>query len=415
MYKPIDPTILKCKIKIFIELDEHKKLLETKMKELKIAKNAAERASRLKSAFLANMSHEIRTPLNAVIGFADLLHSDSVSEEERKEYTEVISRSGKTLVSIIDDILDISKVEAGHLEVELVKYSPLKALDEVLKLLYIKAKKKGIELNMILGDNIPKESIADPNRFKQIIINIVGNAIKFTEKGHVNVKMSYNKVDEMIDIEVQDTGVGIGPEYIDKIFNSFVQADNSITRKYGGTGLGLVLAKHLARLMGGTVRLINSEIDKGSTFLISIKHTVNESMINALAVKKLPGNSKKIDLKGMRILLVEDSLDNQMLMQIFLSKMGIKLEIANNGVEGIEKALAGNFDLVLMDIQMPILDGYQATKKLREKNYNKPIVALTAHAMLSEQEKCIHAGCTDFLSKPLNQNDLYKKLSFYWD
>lgn len=413
MYKPIDPTALKSKIKIFMELDAQKKLLQIKMQELKIAKDAAETANRLKSTFLANMSHEIRTPLNAVIGFADLLRSESTTEDERKEYTEVIFRSGQSLVGIIDDILDISKVEAGHLEVESVKYSPLKIVKEVLDLLSIKAKNKDIDLNLTFDGKIPEESIADPNRFKQIITNIVGNAIKFTEKGSVNVTMKYDEKAETINVKVEDTGIGISNEKAEKIFMPFVQADNSITRKYGGTGLGLVLAKRLAQLMGGDVQLAESSFKKGSAFLITIKHSINESSVKCLAVKKLPDTSQEKNLVGVSILLVEDSPDNQMLMQIFLSRKGIKLDIANNGEEGVTKALSGNHDLVLMDIQMPILDGYQATRKLREKNYEKPIIALTAHAMLSEQEKCIQIGCTDFLSKPLNQKELFKKISFY--
>lgn len=412
MYKPINPVILKSKIRVFIELDTQKKLLQGKMKELKKAKEAAENANRLKSAFLANMSHEIRTPLNAVIGFAELLNDKSVTPDEIKEYSQIISRSGKSLVNIIDDILDLSKVEAGHLEIERVSYSPLAVAQEVIDLLMVKANRKNLTLKMNSSKDFPLKSVSDPSRLRQILMNIVGNALKFTDTGGVTVSLVYAKEDQMLSFIIEDTGLGIAANHSDKLFKPFMQADNSITRKFGGTGLGLVLAKRLAQLMGGDVLLIKSEPNKGSIFEVRIKHS---DLANAktLVTKDIPKVTTEKSIEGLHVLLVEDSEDNRYLMQMFLSKRGVKLEMANNGEEGIRMALKSNPDLILMDIQMPVLDGYQATLKLREQNFNKPIIALTAHAMVSEQEKCFAVGCNDFLSKPLNQKELLTKLSYY--
>ena len=282
----------------------------------------------------------------------------------------------------------------------------------MLDLMIIKLGSKEISLKLEVSKDFPLSSVGDAARLKQVLVNIIGNAIKFTEKGSVTVSLVYSKEDQMMSFVIEDTGVGIAEEHAEKLFKPFMQADNSITRKFGGTGLGLVLAKRLAELMGGDATLLKSELNKGSAFLIKIKHSI--ATATKKVFKKPTAEVGKLkSLEGLRVLLVEDSEDNQCLMQMLLPKRGVKLEMASNGEEGIRMALEGNPDLVLMDIQMPILDGFQATKQLREKNFTKPIIALTAHAMASEQEKCYAVGCNDFLSKPLNQKELLKKLSYY--
>ncbi|MES2769619.1 MAG: ATP-binding protein [Bdellovibrionota bacterium] len=278
MYKPINPAILKSKVRIFMELDAQKELLQFKMKELRHAKEAAENANRLKSAFLANISHEIRTPLNAIIGFADILSAENIASEERIEYSTIISRNGKSLVYIINDILDLSKVEAGHIEIENINYSPQQVVNEALDLMIVKVDKKNIALKMNVSKNFPQTSVADPTRLKQILTNIIGNAIKFTEKGSVTVSLSYSEEDQMLSFTVEDTGMGIANDQAEKLFKPFMQADNSITRKFGGTGLGLVLAKRLAQLMGGDVVLLKTNINEGSSFVIKIKHSDGNSL-----------------------------------------------------------------------------------------------------------------------------------------
>ena len=372
---------------------------------LKNAKAEAERANHLKSAFLANMSHEIRTPLGAILGFADLLRDPNVSEMERSAFIDVITRNGQQLSHIINDILDLSKVEAGHLSVESIETKPTEIVRDVLSLLAIKAKQKDIILRSEIDSSVPDAMMTDPVRLSQILTNVIGNAIKFTKLGSVLTRVFADT--SHVHFEVTDTGVGISSQDAAKLFQVFSQADLSITRKYGGTGLGLALSRKLAQALGGDVQLTKSERNKGSTFLISVEFkpaTVPSIPLPAQRAPQLAESELRMD--GFNVLVIDDSPDNQALIWQILSRRGAGVEVADNGAEGIEKALAGQHDVVLMDIQMPLMDGYTATQKLRENGYDRPIIALTAHAMSEVRLKCLNVGCNDHLPKPINPVDL---------
>lgn len=413
LYKPVNPQILKSKVKVFVEFALQKR-------QLLLAKEAAENANNLKSAFLANMSHEIRTPLGAVIGFAQLLDDDSLTKADRELYISTIQRNGQSLKHLIDDILDLSKVEAGHLEIEKEEFSVTELLEDVFTPLNSVAQAKNLTLVYEVDPNFPQQAISDSKRIRQILMNIIGNAIKFTEKGTVTVTTNVQQLDSgrsNLVFSVKDTGMGIAAEQKERLFKPFMQADNSVTRKFGGTGLGLALSRRLAHLLVGDLVLAESSIGRGSTFVatIQVENAKKEEEIKLFS--KFSGAARQSDtnksIEGARILVVEDSPDNQLLIEVMLKRHKVKLEFANNGEEGIQKAISSNFDIILMDIQMPIMDGYMAVKKLRERSYRGPIIALTAHAMNEEREKCLNAGCNDFLSKPIDLKQLVEKVSNY--
>lgn len=420
LYKPVNPSILKSKVRVFIQLDSQKKLLHSRMLELEEAKEAAEKANQLKSSFLANMSHEIRTPLGALMGFAELLEDPGIPEEEKKSYPSVIRRCGKTLGRLIDDILDLSKVEAGHLVVERYPLSATKLLQEVIEMLAPLASQKGIDLGFEVAAGVPAQIFSDSTRLRQVLMNIIGNAIKFTEKGGVTVSLrggpGIDGRSEQVLFEVKDTGIGLCDEQLKRLFQPFMQADNSVTRKFGGTGLGLILSRRLATLMGGDVYIKESHIGVGSTFVVSIATGADEQKLSRHQKgegMKAERAGESLSLDGVRVLLVEDSPDNQALIKIVLAKRGILVDLAHNGLQGVEKATAGDYDVVLMDVQMPVMDGYQATRRLREGKFTKPIIALTAHAMPEERERCLQAGCSDYLSKPIDRVLLLEKIAFH--
>lgn len=378
--------------------------------DLRRSKEAAEKANELKSAFLANMSHEIRTPLGAMIGFADLLKDSSISDEERLSYANVITRNGTQLSHIINDILDISKVESGQISIEYLEVEPVTIAEEVMSLLSVTAKDKDIGLRLVVEDSVPKTFNTDPVRLRQILMNIIGNAIKFTKVGEVAVTVFSEvglKDQSKLFFRVLDTGEGIAPGEEEKLFQVFSQGDNSITRKFGGTGLGLALSKKLAEALHGDVVLERSIKNEGSSFLISITEgTLSSSNHDYKNLRT--EDAKHIRLKGVKILLVDDTADNQDLITKVLTDRKAIVDIAHDGREGVEKALHGNYDVVLMDLQMPVMDGYTATQYLRERGFDKPIVALSAHAMTEVRLECLNVGCTDYLTKPINFNDLIR-------
>ncbi len=385
---------------------------------LRSAKEESDRANQLKTAFLANMSHEIRTPLGAMLGFAELLQDSELTEIERKDYISILTKNGQQLGLIINDILDLSKVEAGHLSFEWEKVSPGKIALEVASLLHVIADVKNISLDVIVESSAPADLVTDPGRLRQILSNIIGNAIKFTSKGHISIRISSGRSPDgkkTIEFAVSDTGIGISQASQDKLFKIFSQGDDTITRHYGGTGLGLTLSLKLAERLGGNVTLLKSELGKGSTFIVTIQNQLIDILEpdplsrrkEFLVKESLPPGR----LENKSVLVVEDSTDNQHLIRKILNKNGITVEIANNGSEGLEKALKGSYDLIIMDLQMPVMDGYTATKNLRANGYHKPIVALTAHAMSEVRNQALEAGFTDYLPKPINSQDLIKMIS----
>jgi PAS domain S-box-containing protein len=401
-------------IGVAIDITAQKEIEE----KLHRAKEAAELANRAKSTFLANMSHEIRTPLSAILGFSELLKDPAFNREDHLNYLEIIQRNGVQLTSLIDDILDLSKVEAGHLQVEKRIIQLQKFLSDISTLFVIKAREKGISLTFDVKEVVPEAINSDPMRLKQVLTNIVGNAIKFTSTGAVKVIVDFDQGVRKLKFLIRDTGCGIPEGAKPKLFQPFSQSDSSTTRRFGGTGLGLVLSQKLARSLGGDVQLVESIIDQGSTFLITIDpgegmEFYKNRLTRYFDSSKLPYTQTKTDtlLKGKRILLAEDLKDNQLLITRILISSGAEVDIVENGAEAVRTALAKPFDCILMDIQMPVMDGIEATKTLRRQNYRGSIIALTAHALVEERSKCLKAGCNYNLSKPVKLKHLIKTIS----
>jgi PAS domain S-box-containing protein len=380
--------------------------------ELEAAKRGAERANQAKSAFLANMSHEIRTPLGAIMGFVSVLRGGGVGPRERDKYLAIVDRNSKHLLRIIDDILDLAKVEAGKLALESAAFSFIELLNDFTSLMALKASEKGIVLTASAETAIPDRLISDATRVRQILSNIVGNAIKFTSRGQVDLAVSFRG--QTLRIRVADTGTGISKEQGAGLFQAFAQADVSTTRLFGGTGLGLVLTKKLCQSLGGDFALIESAPGKGSVFEAFLRADAARGavMISAEEISNGPKTPAPIqgaplDFRGLQVLLVEDSPDNQILVARMIRPTGAAVAIASDGAEGVEKALARAFDLILMDIQMPKMDGHEAVRALRAKGYAGPIAALTAHAMKEERDRAEASGFTDFLTKPVRPLELF--------
>lgn len=399
---------------LFKRLDEQRGKLEIQAQDLEDARDKAQQASSAKSGFLANMSHEIRTPLTSIIGFSEALLHHEQSKEDEKESIETIHRTGKHLLHLINEILDLSKVEVSKLEIEHINFSPLKLLSDIEMVARSLAVEKNISFDINYNFPLPVEINSDPFRLKQILYNLYSNAIKFTKNGYVGLNVSCDVNVQLMNFEVVDTGIGIKEEDIERIFQSFSQADASISRKYGGTGLGLTLSKKLAEMLGGTIT-VESKAGVGSRFMLTIGTGALDNIEFVNSSRQLP----KIDVKASmevprltgRILLAEDNEDNQRLISLLIRRAGIEVILASNGEEAVEKALNEPVDLVLMDIQMPIMGGLDAARMLREKGFSKPITALTANAMKEDRDRCFAAGCDSFLSKPIHQRSLYALLS----
>ena len=393
--------------------------------ELERSKLAAESANSAKSDFLANMSHEIRTPMNAILGFTDWLQRGMAqSPEEQQEYLSTIHSSGSHLLRLINDILDLSKIEAGKLEIDRIDQNPYEVINDVASILSVRAQDKGIELITEFENDLPVSVLTDDVRLRQVLTNLTGNAIKFTSDGHVKISARYieNPIGEdQLEVRISDTGIGMTPEQVVKIFDPFVQADNSVTRKFGGTGLGLSISKRIVESLGGEIS-VSSEIGTGTelSFMINIgdcKSTDRISAADYLKENEASKNKAKqqnlTDLNGGTILLVDDGSANRKLINLILTKAGCTVTEAVNGQIGSDLALEYKFDLILMDMQMPVMDGYEATRRLRKNGYSNPIMALTANAMTSDRALCEDAGCDDFLAKPVDIDELLQTVSKY--
>lgn len=366
----------------------------------------AESASQVKTIFLANMSHEIRTPLGVMMGLTEILKDPSLSWEDHQRYVDTMEKTGKNLAQIINDILDISKVETGHVEIEKTRFSLNQFVTELSSMLKVQAQRTANELRFSPEGTLPQYVTTDRVRLRQILINLVNNALKYTEKGQVNVRYSVTK--GQIVFEVSDTGAGISTEGQEKLFQIFSRANDAESASNEGSGLGLALSKRLANALDGDVILQSSEVGKGSTFRVTI---ANDESMPVAAESDKSSATETGKLEGRRVLVVEDSSDNQLLVNLFLARRGMNVDFANNGEEGYKAALNSDYDLILMDMQMPVMDGYLATKQLREKGYRKPIIALTAHAMKDDRDRCMKAGCDDYLTKPIDSAVLYSTLA----
>ncbi|MDB5526582.1 MAG: multi-sensor hybrid histidine kinase, partial [Rhizobium sp.] len=382
--------------------------------ELQQAKTAAESASLTKSDFLASMSHEIRTPMNAIMGISDLLAKTTLSPEQDK-YVQIFRRAGDNLLNLINDILDLSKVEASQLELEQTGFSLYDHLEKVMEMVRGKADEKGLDLKYELAPEVPPDLIGDPTRLRQVLLNLVGNAIKFTQAGEVCLRVDLDQDSSdptALRFTLSDTGIGISSEKLGQVFERFTQADSSTTRRFGGSGLGLTISKRLVELMGGRI-WVESEVGKGSVFAFSVPLEVWAG--GNRPVPESVGAGPEQQLPALRILLAEDSPDNCTIILAYLEGTPYGVEIAETGAIACEKFQTGQYDLVLMDRQMPVMDGLTATRTIRawEEANNRPhtpIIALTASALKGDREMCLAAGCTAFLTKPIKQDVLLRTI-----
>ncbi|QDU08214.1 response regulator [Gimesia aquarii] len=386
-------------------------------------KKIAEDANHEKSNFLANMSHEIRTPLNGILGFTDVLRRGVESKEKQQEYLDVIYKNGEHLLGLINDILDLSKIEAGCMEFEKLDCSPHKIISDVLSTMRVQAKPKGLYLECQWESGVPEMINTDPTRLRQILMNLVGNAVKFTTEGGVKLiaKLDVSHNPPQFIVEVHDTGIGIKPENMKNIFSAFTQADSSITRSFGGTGLGLTICRQIAEGLGGDLA-VESEVGQGSVFRLRVDAGTMEDVkifdvppTEALTAESYTKRNYEASnqLQSLRVLLVDDGKTNRDLVSLVLTNANAVVTCAENGEEALSEYEDGLFDLILMDMQMPEMDGYTATQILRSRGCSLPIIALTANAMRGDRKKCLEAGCSDFLTKPINIDSLLQTVGVY--
>lgn len=403
---------------VLISLDDVT-LLEEKEQELIRSKEEAEAANHAKSDFLSNMSHEIRTPMTAILGFTEVLKRGySEDEASAQKYLTTISRSGKHLLGLINDILDLSKVESGALEVESIECPVHKVIYDIAQVLGVKAEEKGISLDIEFPEPLPEYILSDPARLRQIITNLIGNAIKFTDQGGVTVstRVSDGKGKKQLIVKIIDTGIGMTPEQEASIFEAFVQADSTITRRFGGTGLGLSISRDLARALGGDID-VHSKLGKGSTFEVKIDcgNIANVALLQPKELYEASARgeieaSEKYRFNNTRVLVVDDAPENRELLRLILGELNIDIEVACDGVEALEKVFESKFDLIVMDIQMPRMDGFQASSEMRTRGCTMPIVALTANAMKGFEKEIEASAYSHYMTKPIDMDKLTQLL-----
>lgn len=395
---------------LFRDINKREKL----EKELVETKKRVEEASVIKEQFMANMSHEIRTPMNAIIGFNDRLIKTKLNDEQQ-EYVAAVQSSGENLLTIINDILDFSKIEAGMVTIEHIRFNLHELLQSVYNMFFLKAKEKNISLQLHQPKNIPECLMGDPTRLTQILINLVGNALKFTNQGSIDISVEVIKDDKQnatVQFKVKDTGIGILEDKVSEVFERFTQAESDTSRIFGGTGLGLSIVKKLVELQSGTIA-VESKKDEGSLFKFTIPYKKAAALSSELKTDPEKIHKPIVNDK-IKILIVEDNLLNQKLAAFMIKDFGFAFDICGNGKLAVEKLEQGAYDLVLMDIQMPEMDGYEATGLIRGKlMLNIPIIAMTAHAMPGEKDKCLGFGMTDYISKPIKETDLHNLIIKY--
>jgi two-component system, sensor histidine kinase len=417
-----------------IERDTDLRAQREQLKQINAAlereKDRALDAARAKSEFLANMSHEIRTPMTSILGYIDVIRSESLPRDEMNGLLEVVQRNGHHLLAVINDILDLSKLEAGRVQIEHVWCSPQALLAEAGQLMEVRASTKGLALEIECRGLLPRQIRSDPTRLRQILLNLLSNAVKFTSSGRVRAELRLRQgVDGSapgLTFQISDTGIGIPTDKHESIFEAFSQADSSMTRRFGGSGLGLSISARLAGLLGGTLTLVRSQPGEGTTVELRVPLGAE---LTELEISETPSEpSRRIDstsaaaavqepLHG-RVLLAEDSPDTQRLVRMVLQRAGLSVDIAENGALACELARTARdigepYSIILMDMQMPVLDGYSAARALRDEGFTEPIIAFTAHAMSGERERCIAAGCDDYASKPIDRVALLRLVASY--
>jgi signal transduction histidine kinase len=435
--KPFDPVEISQLAAALTEKWNTMRQLREQMAALEVARRAAEAATKAKSDFLANMSHEIRTPMIAILGYGKLLGDPSLEQDQLEEYVETIRSSGHHLLAVIDDILDLSRIESGRLALTSEPCGPTALVHEVGKLVSEHLNQKGLTFEVDCVGDVPHWVATDSVRLRQILLNLVGNAIKFTERGGVHMSVAAQAASDggwRLSFAVRDTGIGMSDEQQARLFQPFSQGDSSMTRRYGGNGLGLYLSRNLARMLGGDIA-VESELGQGSTFTLTIAAARSEAPSPAQAASARPAalpqqpgaplpattapgataallrGSDEKPLSGLRVLLAEDVPMTQRLYSVYLKKAGAAVAVVDDGEKARDQGLAAQrdgqpFDVVLMDMQMPVLDGYEAVGQLRSAGYEGPIVALTAHAMSGDRERCLAAGCDDYATKPIEYEAL---------
>lgn len=421
LLKPLVPHEVRSKVRVFVELDQKSKALSAKLKEVERLKEIAESGSRSKGLFLANMSHEIRTPLGSIIGYADLLAlSDAEVSDEMKLCVSGIQRNGRILQALIDDILDLSKIEADSMQVDLQYISLGEVIRDIKAVHQHRAAEKGLEFSVVPVSALPTALKTDPVLVRQVLNNLIGNAVKFTSQGGVSVEIEYQTSGILL-FRIKDTGYGLSPEEKSQLFQAFIQGDSSTKRRFGGTGLGLAISKKLAKLLGGDIFLESSERGRGSVFgaRFFVGEVHDDDLIQPLDIMHstqdldLSLESFSEALKELTILVVDDVEDNRIFVRRFLEIAGAVVKTASSGRMAVEMVLASDFDIVIMDIQMPEIDGIEAVRMIREAGKTMPVIALSAHAMKDEMENCITSGFSSYMSKPIRRKELIDKIKAY--